>query len=80
MRELEEISRELERRGQAEAFRALARSAEARQLGELVDRPAVEEAVRDGDAEALRRLLGAVLATPEGQRVAQRLRQMLDGK
>jgi len=80
MQDLEAISRELERSGRTEAFRELARSDEARRLGAMVDRPAVEEAVRGGDTEALKKLLGGVLATPEGQRVAQQLRQMLEKK
>ncbi len=78
MRDLEALSRELERSGRAGAFRELARSDEAKRLGAMVDRPAVEEAVRGGDTEALRKLLGGVLATPEGQRMAQRLRQMME--
>lgn len=80
MRNLEDIGRELEQSGKASQLKALADSAEAKRLGALVDRPAVEKAVKGGDAEALRALLGGVLATPEGQRMADKLRRMMESK
>ena len=80
MRKLEEIERELERSGKAEALRALAGTAEAQSLGTLIDRTAVEKAVKGGDTEALQRLLGGLLATPEGQRMAEKLRRMMETK
>lgn len=80
MRNLEEISKALEESGKADALKALSDSADARRLGAMVDRPAVEKAVKGGDTEALRKLLGGVLASPEGQRMAEKLRQMMQEK
>ena len=40
--------------------------------------PCVREAARSGDGEALRKLLGGVLATDEGRRLAKQLRELME--
>ncbi len=77
MRDLREKARELERGEKGEALRALAASAEARRVGALLDAQAVEKAVGTGDAEAMRKLLGTLLQTEEGRRLAENVRKMM---
>ena len=55
------------------ALRSLADSPEARRLGAVVDGEAAAQALRRGDAEALKALAGALLSTPEGRALAERL-------
>ena len=80
MRNLEEISNALKESGKADQLKALSESADAKRLGTMVDRSAVEKAVKSGDNEALRKLLGGVLASPEGQRMAEKLQRMMREK
>ena len=46
---------------------------EGLRLGSMLDRRAAERALAAGDAEALRRMLGELLATEEGRRFAEKL-------
>ena len=71
MASLEELGKELERRGKAEALRQLAASEEGRRLAQRLDTGALEAAARSGDAAALAALLRGVLGTAEGQRLAR---------
>lgn len=71
MASLEELGKELERRGKAEALRQLAASEEGRRLAQRLDAGALEAAARSGDAAALAALLRGVLGTAEGQRLAR---------
>lgn len=80
MQNLEDIGRELERQGKADAIKKLAASADGQKLGKMVDQRAVEKAVKGGDTEALRQMLGKILATSEGQRLAANLKQMMESK
>ena len=43
----------------------------------MIDRGALERAAKTGDAEALRRLLGGVLRTEEGKRLAESIRRVM---
>lgn len=76
MQTLEELGRELERGGRAEELRKLAASDEGKRLGAMLDRQAAERALKSGDAAALRRMLGELLATEEGRRLAEKLRRL----
>lgn len=80
MQNFEELGRELQRRGKTESIKALADSPDGEKLAGMLDRSALERAAKAGDAEALRRLLGSVLRTEEGKRLAENIRRvMLDG-
>ena len=80
MGELERIAQELERSGKAGDVRALAESPEGQRLREMLDGEAIEKAAREGDSAALQGMLRQVLATQEGQTLAQRLRKVMEGK
>lgn len=71
MNDLERLAKELGRGKKGEALRKLGSSADGRALGSAVDGAALEKAFAEGDAAALRRMLGALLATPEGKRLAE---------
>ena len=76
----EQLGREPQRRGKTESIKALAASPDGEKLAGMLDRSALERAAKAGDAEALRRLLGSVLRTEEGKRLAENIRRvMLDG-
>ena len=80
MQNFEQLGRELQRRGKTESIKALADSPDGEKLAGMLDQSALERAAKAGDAEALRRLLGSVLRTEEGKRLAENIRRvMLDG-
>lgn len=78
MKDLRQIARELEQSGRGGAIRALADSPEGKSLGGLLDAQAAERAVQSGDAAALREMLGRVLATDEGRRLAENVRRLME--
>lgn len=80
MQNLEEIGRELEKRGQVEAIKKLAASADGQKLGGMLDRQAVEKAAKSGDTEALRQMLSRVLETSEGRRLAENVKKLLENR
>ena len=59
-----------------DALRSLADSAEGKALSEKLDPAEVERAARSGDAEAIKRLIGSVLSTPEGRSLAEKLSKL----
>ena len=77
MQNFEKIGRELEKRGKTQDIKALAESADGQKLSRMIDPQAVEKAAKSGDAEALRSLLGSVLSTAEGQRLAESVRKLM---
>ena len=80
MQNLEELAKELQRRGQAEQLKTLAASADGQQLSRLVDPKALAEAAKSGDTEALRRMMNGLLATAEGQRLSAAVQRLLGEK
>ena len=77
MQDLEALGKELQRRGKTGELKKLADSADGQRLGQMLDAETVRRAARSGDSEALKKLLGGVMATEEGKRLAQQLRQMM---
>ena len=77
MQNFEQLGRELQRRGKPESIKALAASPDGARLAGMIDRGALERAAKTGDAEALRRLLGGVLRTEEGKRLAESIRRVM---
>jgi len=80
MQDLEALRRELQRQGKSGELEKLAASEDGRKLGQMLDAQALQSALRSGDAGAVRGLLGGVLGTPEGQRLAGRLKALLQDK
>ena len=78
MQNFEQLGRELERRGKTEQIKQLAKSEDGVKLAKLIDANAVEQAAKSGDGEALRSLLGSLLSTQEGKRLAESVRRMME--
>ena len=77
MQNLENMSRELQRSGKAAQLRTLAESADGQRLSQMLDGKAVEQAARSGDSEALQSILGQVLSTREGRRLAESIQKLM---
>lgn len=80
MQSLEQLRRELEARGKSAQLKALAESADGQRLGQMIDARALEDAARTQDTAALQKMLGQVLSTDEGKRLAASVKEMLAGK
>ena len=80
MTNLENIGRELERRGKADTLRSLADSEDGRRLSQMFDAKAVEQAAKSGDTAKLRSILGQLLSTSEGQRLAESVKKAMRDK
>lgn len=77
MKDFERIGRELERRGKTDSIKSIAESEDGQRIGRMLDAEAVERAARSGDAAAMRSILGQILGTDEGKRLAESIRKMM---
>ena len=77
MQNFESIGKELERRGKTEGIKKIAESADGQKISQMIDAKAVESAARNGDGEAMRRILGSVLNTAEGKRLAESVKRLM---
>ena len=78
MQNFEALSRELERRGKTEEIKKIAQSSDGQRISGMTDPQAVEKAARGGDTESLKNMLGRILETPEGKRLAESVRKMME--
>ena len=76
MENIEKFGSALLQSQKGDALRSLADSAEGKALSERLDPAEVERAARSGDAEAIKRLIGSVLSTPEGRSLAEKLSKL----
>ena len=76
MENIEKFGSALLQSQRGDALRSLADSAEGKALSEKLDPAEVERAARSGDAEAIKRLIGSVLSTPEGRSLAEKLSKL----
>ena len=77
MQDLDQLKKQLQQSGQAESLRTLAESPAGRQLGRMLDRQAVEAALRQGDTAALQSAVGKLLESAEGQRLSRELEKLM---
>lgn len=77
MEDLEKLRQELARSGKSADLQALARSAEGQKLKGMVDAQALRRAAQSGDSQALAKLLGGILETPEGKSLAESVRKLM---
>ena len=77
MQNFEQLGRELERRGKTRELQALAESEDGARLAAMLDTKKLERAAKEGDGDALRRMLGSVLSTEEGKRLAEGIRNLM---
>ena len=78
MKDLEKLGEELKKSGKGDRLKSVAESDEGRAIGRMVNAAEVERAAKSGDAEALRSILGQVLATDEGRRLAEKLKKAME--
>ena len=76
MQNFETLSRELERRGKTEEIKKIAQSRDGQRISGMLDPQAIEKA--GGDTESLKNMLGKILETPEGKRLADSVRKMME--
>lgn len=76
--DFERIGRELERQGKAEKLKNIADSEEGKAISRMIDAEAVQKAAKSGDVAALKTILSQVLATGEGQRLAENLKKAME--
>ncbi len=77
MRNFESIQQELERSGKGKELNALARSVDEATLSAMLDGEKLQKAAQTGDGEALRAMLGTVLSTEEGRRLAANIKKLM---
>ena len=77
MQNFEQLGRELERRGKTRELEALAQSEDSHRLAAMLDTAGLKEAAKVGDQDKLRAMLGTVLSTEEGRRLAEGIRKMM---
>lgn len=78
MQNFEQLSRELERRGKTEEINKLAQSRDGQRISGMIDPQAIEKAARGGDTESLKNMLGRILETPEGKRLAESVKKIME--
>ena len=79
MQNFEQLGRELERRGKADDIKRLAESDDGIKLAGMINTQQLEQAARSGNTEELKALIGSVLQTTEGKRLAENVRKMMQG-
>ena len=78
MQSFEDVQRELARSGKGAELNALARSADGEKLSAMLDGEKLQRAAQSGDAASLRAMLGTVLGTEEGLRLAANIKKLME--
>ena len=78
MRNFENIRQEVERSGKSAELSALAQSADGEKLSAMLDGEKLQRAAQTGDAASLRAMLGTVLSTEEGRRLAANIKKLME--
>ena len=77
MKDLESISKELEKSGKSEKLKSLASSKEGEAVSRMINAAEVERAAKAGDMTALKSILSQVLSTDEGKALAENVRKAM---
>ena len=78
MQSFEDVQRELARSGKGAELNALARSAGGAKLSAMLDGEKLQRAAQSGDAASLRAMLGTVLGSEEGRRLAANIKKLME--
>ena len=78
MQSFEDVQRELARSGKSTELNALAQSADGEKLSAMLDGEKLQRAAQTGDAASLRAMLGTVLSTEEGRRLAANIKTLME--
>lgn len=80
MMNLEDFEKKLREGANSEKLMAAANSADGRKIQQMVDVGKIQSAAKSGDTQALKNILNQVLSTPEGQRLAQQVKNAMEQK
>ena len=78
MQSFEDVQRELARSGKSAELNALAQSQDGAKLSAMLDGEKLQKAAQSGDAASLRAMLGTVLSTEEGRRLAANIKKLME--
>ena len=78
MQSFEDIKLKLSKTGKSAELNALARSEDGAKLSAMLDGEKLQKAAQTGDGEALRAMLGTVLSTEEGRRLAANIKKLME--
>ena len=78
MQSFEDIKLKLSKSGKGAELNALAQSADGAKLSAMLDGEKLQKAAQTGDGEALRAMLGTVLSTEEGRRLAANIKKLME--
>ena len=78
MQSFEDIKLKLSKSGKDAELNALAQSADGTKLSAMLDGEKLQKAAQTGDGEALRAMLGTVLSTEEGRRLAANIKKLME--
>ena len=78
MQSFEDIKRELSKSGKGAELNDLAQSKDGARLAAMLDGEKLQKAAQSGDGEALRAMLGTVLSTEEGRRLAADIKKLME--
>ena len=78
MQSFEDVKRELSKSGKGAELSALAQSADGAKLSAMLDGEKLQKAAQSGDAASLRAMLGTVLGTEEGRRLAANIKKLME--
>ena len=78
MQNFDDVRKALERSGKAGELEALAQSPEGQRLAAMLEGDQLTRAAQSGDAASLRAMLGTVLGTEEGRRLAANIKKLME--
>jgi hypothetical protein len=78
MQSFDGLRKELERSGKGTELNALAQSPDGEKLSAMLDGEKLQKAAQSGDAASLRAMLGTVLGTEEGRRLAANIKALME--
>ena len=78
MQSFEDVKRELSKSGKGAELSALAQSADGAKLSAMLDGEKLLKAAQSGDAASLRAMLGTVLGSEEGRRLAANIKKLME--
>lgn len=78
MQSFEDVKRELSKSGKGAELSTLAQSVDGAKLSAMLDGEKLQKAAQSGDAAYLRAMLGTVLGSEEGRRLAANIKKLME--
>ena len=80
MQDLENFGRKVMSGDKAGELDKIANSADGKKMAGMVDTDKLEQAAKDGNAQALQEILSKLLSTDEGKRLAKSISEVMEKK